>query len=183
MKLVDSEITHVEDDDGGEHSTPPRPEHRRVYTSLVVTLGVLIGTVAIVYGLAPKRDNELLTVVLEAHEEPGHLELANASEPELEAWSLGVLGRRARWPTGPELEVVGARRLAILRRPAALVRYRIAGHEVSVVALRPREAVRRKHRKHEDGMLCVSWRKGKLTYAVVGPEASFREWGPVVGVP
>ena len=66
MKLVEPEIPHG-DEEVLEIPRPPRPERRRVYVSLALTLGVLAATVAAVYLAFPKRDNELLTEALEAH--------------------------------------------------------------------------------------------------------------------
>lgn len=183
MKLVDTDIHHREDDDQVPVVMPPRPEHRRVYTSLLVTFGVLVATVAIVFVVFPKRKNEILAVVFTAHDHPDTLELTRPSHDELAAWSLGVIGRKVPWPAGPELEVVGAQALEIFRRPAALVRYRAGDDEVSLVALKPREAVRRKHQLETETLYGRTWRRGKVEYAIVGPRDTRGRWRPLFKVP
>jgi hypothetical protein len=183
MKLVDTDIHHREDDDLRELTMPPRPEKRRVYTSLLVTLGVLIGTVAIIYAVFPKRDNEILTVVIGEHESPSPDELARPNAQELTAWSVGVLGRSVAWPQGPGLEVLGARAVSVLKRPAALVRYRAGQDEVTLVAMRPREAVRRKHHRETEALYGRTWRRGRIEFAIVGPVATRDRWRPMFRVP
>jgi hypothetical protein len=183
MKLVDTDIHHREDDDERPVAMPPRPEHRRVYTSLLVTFGVLVATVAIVFLVFPKRNNEMLSLVFAAHERPDTLELTRPTHDELAAWSLGVIGRKVPWPDHPGLEVVGARALRIFRRPAALVRYRAGDDHVSLVALRPREAVRRKHWMQTETLYGRTWRRGKVEFAIVGPLATRDRWRRSFDVP
>jgi hypothetical protein len=183
MKLVDTEIPHREDDEVGEPTLPPRPEKRRVHTSLLFTFAVLVGTVVVVYGVFPKRDNQILTVVIAEHEDPSALELERPDRSELSAWTLGVLGRAVPWPDRPDLEVVGARVVTILKQPAALVRYRAGQDEVTLVAMRPREAVRRKHHRETGVLYGRTWRRGRIEFAIVGPHATRDRWGPIFGVP
>lgn len=62
MKLVDAEITQESEGAPDNLSPPvprpPRPARRRVYTSLLVTLTVLVGTVAVIYAVFPNRDRK-----------------------------------------------------------------------------------------------------------------------------
>lgn len=183
MKLVETDIRHAEDE-APEAPTPPRPEHRRVYVSLLLTLSVLAATVVAVYSLFPKRDNEVLTVALREHRDPGTLDLERPTRREIAAWSVGVIGRGAPWPEpAPELEPLGTRSLDILERPAALVRYRAGGHEVTLLATRARLAPPRKFRREAEGLYAVSWREGKWRLVAVGPAAGSETWGEILGVP
>ena len=183
MKLVETDIPHG-DEEVAEVPRPPRPEHRRVYVSLAVTLTVLVATVAAVYLAFPERHNELLTEALEAHQQDGPFEIEHPSRAELIAWSVGVIGKKAPWPTqGPGLEALGTRRLTILRRPAALVRYRIGGEEISLLVIRATDAPPRTHRRTEDGQLAESWRRGPWTFVAVGPARSASSWKGRFGVP
>lgn len=183
MKLVETDIRHDEDA-AAESPTPPRPEHRRVYVSLLLTFSVLAATVIAVYAIFPKRDNELLTVAIDAHAAPGELELERPTPRELSAWSVGVIGRGAPWPApGGGAEVIGTRSLEILKRPAAMVRYRVAGEEVTVVAMRAHTAPARKFERREGRLYAVSWREGKWRLVAVGRAAARESWGPAVGIP
>jgi len=182
MKLVETDIPHG-DEEVPEVPRPPRPERRRVYVSLALTLTVLAATVLAVYFAFPKRDNELLHAALEAHREGGPFELEHPSATELAAWSVGVVGHKVPWPSGPDLEVVGTRRLAVLRRAAALVRYRAGGGEVTVMVARARDAPPRRYRRTDGAELAVSWRRGPWTFVVVGESARAETWRRRFGVP
>jgi hypothetical protein len=183
MRLVETDIPHG-DEEVAEVPRPPRPEHRRVYVSLAVTLSVLVATVAAVYLAFPERHNELLTDALEAHRADGPFELDRPSRAELMAWSVGVVGKKAPWPPeGGGLEALGTRRLKILRRPAALVRYRLGRDEISLLVTRATDAPPRKHSRVEDGDLAESWRRGAWTFVAVGPAAHARVWKARFGVP
>jgi len=180
MKLVEPEIPHG-DEEVPEIPRPPRPERRRVYVSLALTLGVLAATVAAVYTAFPKRDNELLTDALEAHRAPGRYQLTSPSPAELKAWSVGVVGGSVPWPS--DLEVIGTWQIRILRRPAALVRFRIGGDEVTLMAMRAWDAPPRKYRRHDGDELAVSWRRGPWTLVAVGPAAGADRWKAPLHVP
>jgi len=186
MKFVDTDIEHREDDDEtGEHKLrPPRPEHRRVYTSLLLTGSVLVATIVGVYTAFPKRNKELLTVAVEAHAIQGAFDLDAPGLGELQAWTVGVVGSEVPWPTPDEdLMVLGTRQVLILKRPAAMVRYEFAGNKISLVVTKARDSPPRKHRREEGELLVRSWRKGKWTFVVVGPKASFKTWKTRLGVP
>ena len=182
MKLVETDSPHG-DEEVPEVPRPPRPERRRVYVSLVVTLTVLVATVAAVYFVFPKRDNELLHAALEAHREDGPFELEHPTSSELAAWTVGAVGHKVPWPDAAGLEVIGARRLHVLRQPAALVRYRTGGDEVSVVVLRARDAPPRRYHRQDGDELAVSWRRGPWTFVVVGTVEHASAWRKAFGVP
>jgi len=182
MKLVETDSPHG-DEEVPEVARPPRPERRRVYVSLAVTMTVLIATVAAVYFAFPKRDNELLNAALEAHREAGPFELEKPSVTELAAWSVGVVGHKVPWPEGPGLEVIGTRQLQILQRPTALVRYRAGEDEVTVMVLRARDAPPRRYRRALGDELAISWRRGPWTFVVVGPSQHTERWRKAIGAP
>lgn len=179
MRLVDAEVVHG-DEDVPDVARPPRPEKRRVHTSLAVTFAVLVGTVATVYGLFPERHNQLLTATTAAHRDPGAFELETPTAEELAAWSLGVLGERPPFPGGG-MDILGARRMTVLERPAVLVRYAIGGDEVTLALLRARDAPPRRHLREHGDELARSWRSGSWTVVAVGPAASADRWLAAVG--
>jgi len=182
MKLVETDSPHG-DEEVAEVPRPPRPERRRVYVSLAVTMTVLAATVLAVYLLAPKRDNELLNAALEAHREGGPYELDHPSATELSAWSVGVVGHKVPWPERTGLEVIGTRRLQILKRSAALVRYKLGADEITLLVLRARDAPPRRYHRTEGPELAVSWRRGPWTFVVVGPADHAGAWRRQFGAP
>jgi hypothetical protein len=182
MKLVETDIPHG-DEEVPEVPRPPRPERRRVYVSLALTLTVLAATVLAVYFAFPKRDNELLNAALEAHREGGPYELDHPSAAELAAWSVGVVGHKVPWPEAPGLEIVGTRRLQILKRAAALIRYRAGQDEVTLMVLRARDAPPRRLRRTDGAELAISWRRGPWTFVVVGEAAHVSAWQKPFGAP
>ena len=180
MKLVETDIPHG-DEEVSEAPRPPRPERRRVYVSLALTLGVLAATVCAVYVAFPKRDNELLTEALEAHRQAGPFQLEKPSAAELKAWTVGVVGGSVPWPR--DLEVIGTWQIRILRRPAALLRFAVEGDEVTLMAIRAWDAPPRKYRRHDGDELAVSWRRGPWTLVAVGPAAQADRWKAALHVP
>jgi hypothetical protein len=152
--------------------------------SVVLTLLGLAGTVAAVYLYFPRRDNELMTRSAYEHRHQAELDIANPTDTELRAWSVGSLGAKVPWPAiGGPVEALGARSLEIQKRRTALVRYRIHGDSVSVVAQRARDPAPRKHTRIDGDDLVVSWRAGKWTMIAIGPEKTADRWKPVVGAP
>jgi hypothetical protein len=183
MKLIESELPHG-DEEVLEVSRPPRPERRRVYVSLILTSSVLFATVAAIYIAFPKRDNELLTAALEVHAAQAPMQLEKPTGAELTAWTVGVLGEVIPWPaSSDEIEVVGTRRMKVLRKPVAIVIYRVGEATVSFMALHAYDAPPRRWRREEDGALAVSWRHGPWTFVAVGPAAGAGEWKSRLGVP
>lgn len=185
MKLVETDIPHGEAEaEVTERPRPPRPEHRRVYVSLLVTLSVLCATVVTIYTLFPKRDNEVLTSAIDAHRERDQFHTVSWGADQLDAWTIGVLGERVPWPmpdTGREL--VATRAVRVLHRPAAMVRYEIAGNEVTVVAMRARDAPPRRYRRSDAGHVALSWRDGPWTFVAVGPSPAEDAWREPIGAP
>jgi len=183
MKLVETDIPHG-DEEVPEVPRPPRPEHRRVYVSLAVTLTVLVTTVVAVYVAFPKRDNALLTAALDAHGRGGPLQLESPTRDELNAWTVGVVGGEVPWPEeGEGRRVIGTWKVEVLRRPAAVVRYEVSGVPVTMVALRAWDAPPRTYRREDGDQLAVSWRRGPWTLVAVGPADDAARWKPQVAAP
>lgn len=182
MKLVETDSPHG-DEEVPEVPRPPRPERRRVYVSLLLTGTVLAATVGAIYVVFPKRDNELLNLALEAHREGGPYELVKPSPKEMVAWTVGVVGDRVPWPEAAGMEIVGTRRLRLMRRSVALARYRIGQDEVTLMVLRARDAPPRKYHRADGDEVVVSWRRGAWTFIVVGPASHADQWRRGFGVP
>ena len=180
MKLVETDSPHG-DEEVAEVPRPPRPERRRVYVSLALTLGVLAATVVAVYVAFPARNNELLTEAVEAHRQPGPFQLERPSPAELKAWTVGVVGGSVPWPG--DLQVIGTWQIRILRRPAALVRFAVGTQEVTLMAMRAWDAPPRKYRRHDGDELAISWRRGPWTLVVVGPADEEQRWKASLHVP
>jgi hypothetical protein len=184
MKLIEAESTGpVEGDDA--LVTPPRPPHRRVSVSLLFTLTVLIGTVVTIYAVFPARDNILVTEALEHRREASPAWDLTAPNPaELRAWLFGVVGKDAPLPgegSSAAPEILGARRLEILHRAAALIRVRIGGDEVTYLVQHAR-GIAPEHSERKDGELrALSWRKGPFTIVAVGPDATAPTWRAALG--
>lgn len=183
MKLVETETegpVRLQTEDGPP--TKPRPEHRRVYVSLVLTLGVLIGTVVAVYVFIPERANLRLQTAVAQHEAtPQSFELTAPSPAELNAWSLGLLGKDVPWPKPSDgLTIVGARSLEILRRPAGYVRFAVgapaAATQVSLVVMKAHDTPPRTARETVGNLLVLSWRNGKWTMIAIGEAATEAQW-------
>jgi anti-sigma factor RsiW len=186
MKLVETDIHGPKDDEEtpAPPPTPPRPEHRRVAVSLLLTVSVLVATAVTVYVLFPERHNLLMTEAIDAHGSDAAWELERPSDAELRAWSLALVGRGVPLPAaGNEVQVLGARSIQVLHRPTAVVGYQVGGDRITLVVQRAREAVPRRHRRVDEGLMAVSWRKGAFTFVAVGPEASAERWRAVLGVP
>lgn len=183
MKLVETDIPHG-DEEVSEAPRPPRPERRRVYVSLALTLSVLVATVTAVYVAFPKRDNELLTEAIDTHRAGGELDLERPSTGELKAWTVGAVGEMVPWPEPTaEVTLLGTRRIRVLKRPVAVVLYRVGKDEVTYMAMRARDAPPRKYRREDDGDLAVSWRRGPWTLVAVGPAATQAQWRKGLDVP
>jgi len=179
MKLVESDVP---DRPTGEHLAPPLPPHRRVAVSLVFTVSVLVGTVAIIYGVFPKRNNEVLDIAIEHHRDPHKLELVGPSRGEVLAWSVGLYGKAVPWPEvsdGVHLE--GAYALRIFRRPAALLRLSVDGQPVTLMAMKARDWPPRRRQNRDGELVAKSWRSGKWLFVAVGREDGVARWQPVVG--
>ncbi|MBL4636762.1 MAG: hypothetical protein JKY56_23125, partial [Kofleriaceae bacterium] len=181
MKLVDAEIPR-EDEDAKDIVRPPRPARRRVYTSLIVTLSVLFGTVGIIYWRFPNRQSEVLSVVMEEHVKPAHVALDKPTGIELRAWSKGIFDRPVPFPEVKEGLVPETASLReLFRRDVAIVRYTLDGEIVTLAFRRVREASPRVHRRTEDGLYAVSWHCKKFNCTAVGQESSKEKWTKRLG--
>lgn len=179
MKLIEAESTGpVEGDDA--LVTPPRPPHRRVSVSLVFTLTVLIGTVVTIYVAFPARNNVLMTEALEHHLDPAPLwDLAAPNPAELRGWLIGVVGKDVPLPgegttTSPTL--IGARRLEILNRAAALIRVRVGDDDVTYLVQHVRGIAREGSERRDGALRAIAWRKGAFTLVAVGADATAASW-------
>ncbi len=183
MKLVDAEITQ-ESEGAPDIPRPPRPARRRVYTSLLVTLTVLVGTVAVIYAVFPNRHNEILTWAVEAHLDTSNPDLSSPSGNEIRAWSQGIFGETVPWPeVDATLVPTSASVVSVFKRDLALVRYDFEGDAVSLAFWRARDAPPRTLRRTEDGLYVVSWRRKRFTCIAIGPEASRDRWKKRFGAP
>lgn len=179
MKVVEAEITGpVEGEDAV--ITPPRPLHRRVSVSLLLTLSVLIGTVVTIYTVFPARHGVLMEEAIARHRDGNPTwDLAAPAQPELRAWAIGVVGQGVPLPPA-ELPVIGARRDELLKRHVALLRVKVGDDEITYAVQHSRSASP-EHGDRTDGDLrAVSWHQGKFSCVVVGPEKSAKAWIPAV---
>lgn len=179
MKLVEAESTGpVEGDDA--LVTPPRPPRRRVSVSLLFTLTVLTGTVVTIYAAFPPRNNVLVTTALEHHlDRDPAWDLAAPDPAELRGWLIGVVGRDAPLPgegTSARPAVIGARRLDILNRAAALIRVRVGDDDVTYLVQHARGLAPERLERDEGGLHAIAWRKGAFTIVAVGSEATAVRW-------
>jgi hypothetical protein len=94
-----------------------------------------------------------------------------------------VVGDRVPWPEAAGMELIGTRRLRIMRRSVALARYQVGQDEVTLMVLRARDAPPRTYRRVDGDDLAVSWRRGAWTFVVVGPAARADQWRRGFGVP
>jgi hypothetical protein len=183
MKLVDAEIT--QDDEGApDIPRPPRPARRRVYTSLIVTLSVLFGTVGVIYKVFPNRHDEVVTLAMEAHLHPSDAEIQTPTGTQIRSWSLGLFGEAAPWPEAKEgLVPKSASALRVFKRDMAIVHYELDGQPVTLAILRKRDPMPRSVQRTEDGLYAVTWNKKRFTSIAVGPPESKDKWVARLGKP
>jgi hypothetical protein len=178
MKVVEAEITGpVEGEDAVV--TPPRPLHRRVSVSLLFTLSVLIGTVVTIYTVFPARHGVLMSAAVERHREPPAWDLTAPSPMELRAWAIGVVGKDVPLPA-PDLPIVGAKRIDLLKRHVALVRVKVGTAEVTYAVQHSRSAAPEHGDRDEGDLRVVSWHKGSFTCVAVGSKADSGAWLPAI---
>jgi len=177
MNLVEAESTGpVEGDD--PIVTPPRPRHRRVSVSLVLTLSVLIGLVVAIYQVFPARHNVLAHEALADHKEPPAWDLPAPSPSELRAWLVGAAGKDAPLPN---LTAIGATRIDVLDRHAALIRFRVGNDEISYVVGHAARIAPEHSETHDGDLRVVEWPKGAYVIAAVGPDATAATWLAALG--
>ena len=176
MKLVEAESTGpVEGDEA--LVTPPRPPHRRVSVSLLFTLTVLVGTVVTIYATFPARHNVLLTDAIELHHDASPAwDLVAPSPSQLRAWVIGAVGKDVPLPADGTTAVIGARRLEILSREAALIRLRVGSDDVTYLVQHARGIAPERSERADGALRAMAWRKGAFTIVAVGPDASAASW-------
>lgn len=175
MHLIEAEaVGPVEGD--APLVTPPRPPHRRVSVSLLFTLTVLVGTVVAIYVVFPARNNVLLTEALARHRDPATgWDLTAPTASELRAWVLGVVGKDAPVPAA-SAKIVGARRIEVLNRDAALARVKVGDDEVTFLVQRARGMAAERSTRTDGDVRAIAWRRGPFTCVAVGPEATASAW-------
>lgn len=183
MKLVEAESTGPVEGDAAL-VTPPRPPRRRVSVSLLFTLTVLIGTVVSIYAMFPARNNVLLTEAL-AHHREAHptWDLSAPNPAELRAWVIGVVGKDVPLPgegAPATAAIIGARRIQILNRAAALIRVRVGGDDVTYLVQHARGIAPERSERQDGGLRAVAWRKGPFTIVAVGADATAASWRAAV---
>ncbi len=179
MSLVEAEaVGPIEGDEPAV--TPPRPPHRRVSVSLLFTLSVLTGLVVTIYMVLPNRKDEVVTETVRQHraaEQTWDLEAPTPAE--LRAWTIGVVGKGAPLPH-EATKVVGARRITILKRPAAVIRLQVGNEPVTYLVQHSRGIAPDRIGRPEGELRAEAWRRGKFTIVAVGNSASVRDWVAVV---
>jgi len=173
VKLVEAEATGPVEGDAAL-VTPPRPPHRRVSVSLLFTLAVLIGTVVAVYALFPARHNVLVTEAIDLHRDPPPWDLAAPTTAELRAWAIGVVGRDVPLPAATS--IVGAHRIQLFNRNAAIVRFVVAGAEVTYLVQHVRGIAPEDVDRVDGDLRAIEWTKGPFACVAVGPAASSASW-------
>ena len=182
MKLVETDADRPEDESEPPPAvTPPVPEKRRAYASLIFTAAILVGTVVGVYWAFPASAEEATRQAVHHHRADGPWQLAAPSRAELAAWALALVGEDAPLPAdAPDLTIVGARPVEVRHHDAAFVHFRIGGDDVSLLVSDAADG-RRTRRDGDDQV--ESWRCGAHSCIAVGPAASAEQWKPRVGVP
>lgn len=172
MKLVEAEAEGpIEGEDAVV--TPPRPPHRRVSISLLFTLTVLTGTVVTIYMAFPARHHVLLTEAVAHHRRDPAWDLTSPSTGELRAWLLGVVGKDAPLP---KLAPIGVRDIEVLDRRAALMRFAVGADEVTFVVQHARGIGPARTERTDGDLRAIAWRRGRFSWAVVGPAATAGTW-------
>ena len=174
MNLVEAEsVGPVEGD--APLVTPPRPPHRRVSVSLLFTLTVLIGTVVTIYMTFPARNNVLVTEAIAQHRLAQTWDLVDPTATEVRAWAIGIAGKDVPLPHA-STKILGARRIEILNRDAALLRLDVGGVEVTYLFQHARGIAPKSSDRKDGDVHAIAWRRGKFTCVAVGPEATLATW-------
>lgn len=179
MKVIEAEVTGPVE---GEEAvvTAPRPLHRRVSVSLLLTLSVLIGTVVTIYVVFPARHGVLMDEAVARHREAQPAwDLTAPPAPELRAWAIGVVGKDVPLPP-PSLPVIGARRIELLKRHVAIVRVKVGDDEITYAVQHSRSASPEHGDRVDGDVRAVLWHQGNYACVAVGPEKTASTWMPVV---
>lgn len=170
----------------------PNLPRRQVYTSLSLTICLLLGTVGLVYWLFPERDHVFETRAFAAHTTPGPWELVEPSLGALHAWAHSIFDdgmpqMAQRFEDAPlptqGASVLGARMETLLGRPTAIVRYRLDDAETTLLFQRARGVGPGPYHETIDGTHIETWRHGGWTMTVVGTEASVRRLRALLATP
>jgi hypothetical protein len=186
VKLIETDADRPEDEvDPPPVSTPPRPEKRSAYASLIFTACVLVGTVVAIYSIFPARKNETIYAALRNHRNADpEWHLPAPSRVQLEAWADGALGSSPPLPAaGDDLTVLGARALRVRHRPGIYVRFTLEDYTVSYVVQHAGDAPTGRTTRHDGADQVESWRVGAWTCVAIGPTAKADQWKPRMGVP
>src|SRR5439155_14222749 len=141
------------------------------------SMSVLVGLVVTIYVVFPARHGVLLTEAIERHRSPPVWDLAAPTPDELRFWALGAVGKDVPLPP-PMLAIVGARRLDILNREAALVRVRVGSDEVSYLVQHARGIAAEDAARTDGDLQATAWHRGKFACVAVGPAATAATWLP-----
>jgi len=182
MSLVEAETTGpVEGED--PIVTPPRPLHRRVSVSLLFTLTVLVGLVVTIYMVFDARHNVLLTEALvQARVTEDAFELKAPTADKLGTWGLGMFGERLPMPP-TTIPIIGARRIEVLNRRAAVIRLKIGDSDVTYLVQHAKGIVPEQTERKDGDLRAVQWASGVFIVAAAGPDASAKEWRAALHVP
>lgn len=180
MKLVEAESTGPVEGDAAL-VTAPRPPHRRVSVSLLFTLTVLIGTVVTIFAMFPARHNLLLTEAIGHHRDASQpWDVTAPSRDVLRAWLIGAVDDKNAPLPGERAQVIGARRLDILNRAAALIRVRIGSDDVTYLLQRARGMAPEGAERTDGDLRAIAWRAGRFTVVAVGADATASAWRTAV---
>ena len=182
MKLVEAEAEGpIEGEDAVV--TPPRPPHRRVSVSLLLTLAVLVGTVVMIYLVVPARHNVMLTeAVVQHHDAQPTWDLNAPSDAELRAWAIGIFGKDVPLPTAGA-EIVGAKTIEVLNRRAASIRLHVGDEDITYLVQHAHGIVPEKMERADGDLIAIQWLRGIYICAAVGRESTAKAWRPILRVP
>jgi hypothetical protein len=140
------------------------------------TLTVLVGTVVFIYVTFPARHHELLTRGVELHKHPPAWDLPSPTAREVHALAIGVGGTDVPLPAG---DVIGAERIEVLNREAAVLRYRVGPDEVTYVVQHARGIAPARYERRDGDLRAVEWRRGTFACVAIGRDATSASWLPL----
>jgi hypothetical protein len=181
MHLVEAEaVGPIEGDEPAV--TAPRPPHRRVSVSLIFTLSVLIGLVVTIYTVLPMRHDEIVTVAVRQHRATETTwDLDGPSAAELRAWTIGVIGDKDVPLPAEPARIIGARRIEVIKRPAAVIRLQVGSEPVTYVVQNARGIAPGRVTRAEGELRALGWRDKSYVIVVVGADATARDWAAALG--
>jgi len=186
VRLVETDADRPEDEtEPAPIVTPPRPEKRRAYVPVTLTLAILVGIVVTIYTVFPERRTEATKAAIAHHRKTEQIwQLRAPGRTELEAWTLALLdGAAPLPPDGPDLSVEGARPVEVRHRHAAYIRFKLGATEVSYLVGRTRDAPDVRVSRRDGAEQVETWHDGPWTCIAVGPADSADTWRARIGVP